>query len=80
MRRMIERGEAAVEAASDQDADVLAEMSKEAAHSEREMYLCDAVTNIHHYADHYGSDWKNALDELHYEAEKGTPLDEVPWP
>ena len=80
MRRMIERGKTAVEAASDQDADLISEMSEEVAHSERQTYLQDAITDIHHYADHYGLDWDDALDELHYQAEKGTPLDEVAWP
>jgi hypothetical protein len=77
MQRMIERGEAAVEAASDQDANALAQMSEEVAHSERQMYLQDAITNIHHYADHYGLSWGDALNELHYQAEKGTPLEEA---
>lgn len=78
MRGNIEKGEAAVEAASDQDANDLAKMSKEGAHSDRETYLLDAITNIHHYADYYSLEWDYALSELHYEAEKGTPLDEVP--
>jgi hypothetical protein len=51
MRVMIEKGKAAVEAASDQNADDLARMSRDAAHTEREMHLCDAITNIHHYAN-----------------------------
>ncbi len=78
MRMMIKRGRAAVEAASDQDPEILAGMSEETAHSERETFLNNAITNIHHCADHYGLDWESALDEFHYQAEKGTPLDEVP--
>jgi hypothetical protein len=74
---MIERGGAAVKAASDYNSEPIDD--SEGGQSLRETCLGDALVNMRHWSDSHGFDWDRALEQamqLHYEVERGTPLDQ----
>lgn len=67
---LVAHGDAAVKVATDYDPEETGRMSPEDRREERQTYLRDAITSLHHWADYHGLDWEHGLDELHYDAER----------
>lgn len=77
LRDKINNAEDALVASTGYDKISLGRMTAEDQQVERETYVRDLLTDLHHYCDHHGLDYDElTTSDLHYEAEKGHDLDE----